>query len=252
MDRSYLSDKDVVNASRGFICLRLVTYEDAQEMEFMKSTYFFQTPTKNSLFAILDPAGKKHLVSPGRSMRNTFEDADAMAQRMDEILKDYPKPKQGDLGKLGLPYLKDVRVALNVAACDSQRLVILYAKTDAECRKLEGMLQPLAWDKSLVGNLLYATTNEVKDLEQIDDVGRSAGLLIIEPGPYGVRGRQVGFIDVSTKPASALRSLIKVAKANQLGSKDSKVHIGLGMREGIEWKPAFEDTDTARTKRRPR
>ena len=39
MDRSFLSDPDVVAPSRGFICVRLVTYEDVQEMEFMQSIY---------------------------------------------------------------------------------------------------------------------------------------------------------------------------------------------------------------------
>ena len=64
MDRSYLSDPEVVGASRDFVCVRLVTYEDVEEMEFMKSIYDFRTPTKNSLFAILDPSAEEHLVEP--------------------------------------------------------------------------------------------------------------------------------------------------------------------------------------------
>ena len=66
MDRSYLSDPAVIAASRNFICVRLVTYEDVEEMEFMKSIYDFRTPTKNSLFAILDSAAEEHLVEPER------------------------------------------------------------------------------------------------------------------------------------------------------------------------------------------
>ena len=95
MDRSYLSDQAVVSASRAFICVRLVTYEDADEMEFMKSTYLFRTPTKNSLFAILDPTAREHLVAPGRSMKNTFKDAAEMARHLGEISQEYPRAKRG-------------------------------------------------------------------------------------------------------------------------------------------------------------
>ena len=35
MDRSYLSDPDVVSASRDFVCVRLVTFEDAEEMALL-------------------------------------------------------------------------------------------------------------------------------------------------------------------------------------------------------------------------
>ena len=62
MDRSFLSDPEVIAASRDFVCVRLVTFEDVEEMEFMNSIYDFRTPTKNSLFAILDPSAKEHLV----------------------------------------------------------------------------------------------------------------------------------------------------------------------------------------------
>ena len=39
MDRSYLSDKDVVEASRDFVCIRLATYENAEEAKILKSIF---------------------------------------------------------------------------------------------------------------------------------------------------------------------------------------------------------------------
>jgi len=239
----------VVQASRDFVCVRLATYENADEFEFMTSTYDFRTPTKNSLFAILDPSGEKHLVSPGRSMKRTFEDGASMASRMEEIAKEYPS-KRVSPKKLGLPYLLDVRVGLNVAACDSQRLVILFAPSAAEKKKLEALLLPLAWNEKLAGNLLYATTSEEKDLEGIEGATKGAGLMVVEPDPYGMGARQVTFIESGTKPAAALKQLLAAAEGNEMGSKDSKRHIGRGLREGVQWEQVVEDKGLGRTGRR--
>jgi len=250
MDRSYLSDQAVVSASRAFICVRLVTYEDADEMEFMKSTYLFRTPTKNSLFAILDPTAREHLVAPGRSMKNTFKDAAEMARRMKEISREYPRAKKSAPSKLGLPYLKDVRVAMNVAACDAQRLLVLYAESKAERKKLETLLLPLAWNADLMGKLLFATTSDVKDLARIEGHSETAGLMVIEPDAYGLEARQVAFVKLGTKTADALRTLIEAAEANEVGSKDSRRHIGKGRREGVHWEHAVKDEGSSRRRGR--
>ena len=36
MDRSFLADKDVIAASRKFVCIRLATFENAEENEVLK------------------------------------------------------------------------------------------------------------------------------------------------------------------------------------------------------------------------
>ena len=252
MDRSYLSDPDVVEASRSFICVRLVTYEDVGEMKFMNSIYDFRTPTKNSLFAILDPSAKEHLVKPGRSMRSTFEDAAQMADRMKEITETYPAERVASPTKLGMPYLKDVRLALNVAACDTQCLVILYAPKQKDRRRLESLLLPLAWDKELIGEFLFVATDKATDLSRVSDTGEAAGLLVVTPGAYGLEGRQVEFVPLDTKPDEARAALVAAAQANRIGSKDSKRHIGLGRKEGVHWEPVLEDPGPSRGARSDR
>lgn len=246
MDRSFLSDPDVIAASRDFVCVRLVTFEDVEEMEFMNSIYDFRTPTKNSLFAILDPSAKEHQVKPGRSMEFTFEDAAQMANRMQEIAETFPGKGRALPSKLGMPYLKDVRVALNVAACDTQCLVILYAPKATERRKLESLLRPLAWHEDLVGEFLYATTDEREDLAVVSGSGETPGLLVVVPDTYGLKARQVAFIPLGTEPAEARAVLISAADANRMGAKDSKRHIGRGLREGVQWKPALDDPGPSR------
>lgn len=250
MDRSFLSDQTVVRASREFICLRLVTYEDEAEMKFMEEVLFIRTAPKNSTFAILDPLGTDHLVEPGRSMRMAFDDAAEMAARMQEISAEYSESKPSTPARLGLPYLKDVRVAMNVAACDSQRLLVLYAKTKSEQKKLEALLLPMAWQEGIMGKLLFATTSEIKDLASIEEHSTAPGLLVIDPDPYGLEGRQVTFIALGTKPKQASKALLEAAANNKTGSKDSKSHIMLGRRKGVHWEALLEGEESPKTRRR--
>jgi hypothetical protein len=259
MDRSYLSDPAVVAASRKFICVRLVTYEDVSEMAFMKSIFDFRTPTKNSLFAILDPTATKHLVDPGRSMKFTFDDAAKMATRMNAIAETFPGKKQrgNKTGKvqpdqLGLPYLKDVRVALNVAACDTQSLVILYAPKATERKRLEAVLKRVVWHEDVIGDFLYATTDQLSDLANITDVAKTAGLLVVVPDAYGLKARQVAFVPLGTHPADARVVLVAAAKAHRMGSKDSKRHIGRGRRQGVRWQPVVDDPGLKKRRRKRR
>ena len=164
-----------------------------------------------------------------------------MAKRMSEIIREYPKKKPMKAANLGLPYLESVHVALNVAACDSQRLLIVYARSAAERKRLESLLLPLAWSEDLVGNLLYATTTDAQDLANIAGSTQAPGLLVVEPDPYGLEARQVAFVKLGTKPAEALDLLVAAAEGNEMGSKDSKRHIGRGRRQGLKWEQPVED-----------
>ena len=246
MDRSYLSDPDVVEASRKFICVRLVTFEDVEEMKFMNSIYDFRTPTRNSLFAILDPSAEEHLVKPGRSMEFTFDDAAQMASRMNEIAEIYPGEGTASPAKLGIPYLKDVRLALNVAACDTQCLVILYSPKGKDRRTLESLLLTLVWHEDLIGEFLFVATDQVADLAKVSETGESAGLLVVTPDTYGLEGRQVAFVPLKASSDMAHATLVAAAEANRMGSKDSKRHIGRGRREGVRWEQVLEDPGPSR------
>ena len=62
MDRSFLSKPEVIAASRAFVCVRLTTYEDKEEGEFL--TTFRVTCSgelENTVFTILSSDGKKQL-----------------------------------------------------------------------------------------------------------------------------------------------------------------------------------------------
>ncbi len=252
MDRSYLSNAEVIKASRKFVCVRLATYEDADEMKFMASIYDYRTPTKNSLFAILDPSAKRHLVTPGRSMKTTFTDGAAMAKEMRKISAQYSKAAPMRAAKLGMPYLKSVHVALNVASCDSQRIAIVYAPKKEDRVQLEKLMLPLVWSKTLTGALLYVMSSDVQELDAIRGATKTAGVLVVEPDKFGTAARQVAFIKLGASPANALKMLTLVADGNEMGSKDSQTHMDWGVLMGLKWEHPVKDKGVEESDRRGR
>ena len=142
MDRSYLSDPAVVAASRDFVCIRLATYESAEEAKFLKKLFIGRSgELENTVFTILSPDGQKKLVRAGRSPHMSFrgpeeESIREMADTMKRIAKQYRSRKKAQ----ALPYLADLRRGLNVASCDIQPLVVTFAKSEAARKKLEAKL----------------------------------------------------------------------------------------------------------------
>ena len=73
MDVSFLSSKATVEASRPFVCIRLATYENQEEVDFMKALYVSYTgEIANTMFALLSPDGKTRLSEADRSPAQVF------------------------------------------------------------------------------------------------------------------------------------------------------------------------------------
>ena len=89
MDRSYLSDPAVVEASRAFVCARLLTYEDAEEAALMRRLLPGRGSV-NTAFTILAPDGDRQLVRAGRSPRMAFGSARMMAAELRRIAERFP------------------------------------------------------------------------------------------------------------------------------------------------------------------
>ena len=57
MDRSLLCQKNVIEASRGLICLRLATYENAAEVKYLEKVFRGGSgQLENTVFAMLSPS----------------------------------------------------------------------------------------------------------------------------------------------------------------------------------------------------
>ena len=170
-----------------------------------------------------------------------------------KISKEHPGKKGFKVKDLGLPYMKSVRLALNVASCDSRRLVVVYAPKPEDRNKLEALLTPLAWSHPIAGDFVYVAADKAKDLESIRGLGDGPGLIVVAPSDYGLVGSQVAFIKPGTDAKQVKATLVAAADANKMGSKDSKKHIGRGRRYGMEWEtetPVTDRGDRGRRRRR--
>ena len=167
MDRSFLADKDVIAASRKFVCIRLATFENAEENEVLKGFFARGGNLENTVFTLLTPDGKTKLVTAGRSPVWAFggvsgrginaqpeEPIKKMGQTMEAIALVYPGKGKAAKGSPPLPYLADLRLALNVSAADRQPLVVVYSKSTEERKQMEQELSKVAWSDQFIGGAL--------------------------------------------------------------------------------------------------
>src|SRR5438128_206280 len=150
MDRSFLLRKEVIEASRDFICIRLATYEDKDEAAYLVKVFPGRTGAlENTIYTMLSPDARSYLTRSGRSPGFAFQDSSDMATQMHAFCAKY-KP---NAVAQGLPTAKDFRVALNVAACDNMPLVVgvvdeLNEKSDLQSA-MKQRLAEMAWSKDL-------------------------------------------------------------------------------------------------------
>lgn len=236
MDRSYLSNQEVVSASRDFVCVRLISFEDSQEAALMKRLFGGRNMV-NTVFTLMDPAGKRALTRVGRSPSTAFGGAKAMAARMRQVAKQYPSRKTVKSVDLGLPVLEDVRVALNVTECDAQQLVIVRGVG----RKVDAMrkaLTELCWSDKFMGHFLYSESDADTDWAGIEgaDKAPKSGLLIVRSDKFGLTGKVVASVP-STKSKSSISSVLLAAmKSHRPKAVDTRRLRREGIRNGVKWR----------------
>ncbi len=146
-----MSRKEVVTASRNFICIRPQTYESAEEAKFLESIFRGRSgKLENTVFCLFAPDGKTKLTRSGRSPKMVFRDAGEMVSFMDKSGSKY----RAKSSIKSLPYLEDVRLGLNVASCDLRPLVILISSKMSTLSKMEKRRLPLAWGNDFVGRFM--------------------------------------------------------------------------------------------------
>jgi|SRR5579883_1435626 len=251
MDRSFLSRPPVIAASRNFVCVRLTTYEDADEHSFMKKLFVGRSgEVENTTFALLGPDGRQPLSRVGRSARQLFADADTMAAEMNRVAARYAdKPAVGTTG--ALPTVPTVRLALNVAASDRLPLVILYATTPAGLEATERRVRPLAWSEQLIGRFTYATCTDAKELAPLG-TAPAPGILVIEPDVFGQKGKVVVRVAPDATADALAKTLGTVAGQVAAGVRSFQSHVRDGRRAGVFWETKLPVTDPMEARARER
>jgi len=251
MDRSFLSNDKVIEASRDFVCIRLATYEDEVEAEFLRTVYVGRTgDLENTVFVLMTPDTKENLCRPGRSPNFAFRSPTSLATEMNKIAKQYKASETGS--NPILPQLKDVRLGLNVSSCDGLPSVVCVADDDNPADFMHSLLAPMAYSKDLAGKFVYSTTSDSSMLESVKNYNGQPGILLIEPGEYGLDGQLVKFFSPSTKSEVLEKALTEYANASGKVTKNHSLHVRTGMREGKVWKTEIpiEDQGTLQAMQR--
>lgn len=250
MDRSFLSQPEVIAASRNFVCIRLATYEDPRESELLRTLFIGRSgDVENTTFAILSPDGTQRLTRPHRTTDNVFRNAGQMADAMSRIGGDYETARKEERPQL--PTVANVRLAVNVAACDNQPLVVLCERDPHKLRELEERVRELAWSDEFLGRLLYVVTGDSHDLESIDGVQHGNALFVVQSEEYGRTGTVLAQCD-SEASFSQLAGTLRSALGLHERVTKSERHVHEGHRAGIFWTPATPVTDMMEQQARER
>ncbi len=251
MDRSFLSNAQVIEAAKDFVCVRLLSYENQKEMDLLKTFGAGKSgEVENTVVCVFAPDGKTQLTRAGRSTDHLFSDPAQMARRMQKIAEGYPRKLKGEVN-VEAPWIATVKLALNVAACDSQPLVVALVKDDAEGATLEATLADFAWNREFEGKFVFARTRSSKDLSLIRGVTDDARLFVVQPDSFGIHGNVLGQTKSSAREhiAETLRASLRQGKPRTF---DFSSHVRSGKQQGIFWNTATPVTDPMEAKARER
>lgn len=254
MDRSFLSNAGVVAASRGFVCIRLATYEDAAEAAFCKKLFTGRSgELENTVFAILSPE-QKPLVRSGRGPFFAFRNALHMATEMKLISADYRRPAAIDEAKTGmmLPLITKLDLALNVSACDSLPVAVVVAETEERAKKIAADFRDVAWQEEFAGQFNYAIAVNEKDRKLLNGLTLAEGVVLASPDEFGLASKVVEQIPANADKATQATKMRTALKVMPRRLKNYQQHIQLGIQLGVDWETAIPETDPQSVQARER
>lgn len=260
MDRSFLSQPAVVAASRRFVCIRPLTYEDRDAQEFMRNLLVGRSgEVENTTCCLLSPDGRRPLTRPSRGFQQVYRDGPQMAEWMkfvaDQYAADRVATRRPEVPIRTLPTVSTVRLALATAAADNVPLAILYAPNrDERARGLEHLAK-LAWRADCIGRYAFAVVESERELRAISPAKPSPGLLVIQPNRFGLKGSLLARAPVTSDGSRLAAALQDGLKRFHPRTTSGFEHIRAGQIEGAFWETALPVTDpqeaAARERHRP-
>lgn len=229
MDRSFLSDAAVIAASRKFVCVRPLSYENKEEMEFLKTFGAGKSgEVENTVLCFFAPDGKRRLTRAVRGPQSLFAGPNQMAQGMEKIAAPFETKSTDVPGEL--PFVSDVRLGLNVAACDRQPLLLL---TDSDPKAVE-IVRTLLWSKDFIGKFIVARAS-ARDLEGYTGADAKAALLIVQPDRFGIKGQVLHQLVGPINKERIGDALTTGLTRHAADDRNLKGHIQAGRLQGIFW-----------------
>ncbi len=235
IDRSLLSQAPVIEASKAYICIRPLTYEDRMESDYLRQIFAPRGFLENTVFAIMDPKASKYLAGPGRGPEWSFPGCETDPSIMAKGMRSLALTTEPVAVPKSLPSSGDLRFALNVAACDNLPLAIVVGDEGQQVTIGE-QLAKLAWSDEFWGQWIYGRAR-VDGLQKIDRVKPASGVLFVEPDEFGTKAKILGFC-ANPGNAVALRKSMGEARSKfkPLDHSDHRGHLQRGVSAKVRWK----------------
>ena len=252
MDRSFLSNEQLIKISRDFVCIRTATYEDKEEAEFLKRTFVSRSggTLRNFGFGILSPDGQRKLRRSERGPNFLYANSNAMAADLRKIASQYRGKTTGQESNPPVPQMKSVRLGINVASCDGLPSVVVVGKDQQEVDQLNKKLSGVIWDEPLIGKFIYASTTNRNDLRIVSGAASKTGILVIKPDTYGIKGQLITSIAPSASDEELKSSLASAANTFRRNSKTHGMHVRNGRQSDTIWKTEVPVPDRVRSRSR--
>lgn len=226
-----------MQASREFVCVRPQTYESKAEAKVLSYVFAGRGGLQNTSFALLDPDGKK-LTRGSRSPSMSYGNAEKFAEALQKTSAQYtPKAK----AIKALPGLRDLRIALNVAAADMRPLVIVRGKDAKDAAQLSAEVSKMAWGGEAIGKCHYLVLAESAELEGLSP---EIGVTVVQPDPYGRGGEILSHSAGGAKPRTLHLSMLAGMAKHNVEARRHGDHVREARREGIKWETEIPVTDT--------
>jgi len=238
------SQKEFIEASRKFVCVRLESYESKEHQDLVRS--FLNGRFANTAFCILAPDGEERLSGASRGPANVLgaagrgpqaekgESAEVI-EEMNQIARAFAP--RGDKSQVTLQDFHTFRQALNVASGD-QRLLLFVAAPESEQARIQAVLRPVFADEKIIGRFhldLGSSATDASWSEAVRDVRDNSGFVVIRADQFGQEGEVMAQLPLSASgeelKAALLNSNQEFAKLEE--RKDYSEHVQLGRREGV-------------------
>lgn len=243
MDKSFLADLDVIAASRKFVCIRLLSYENKEEAAFLKSFNVGKSgAVENTVFCILSPDAKQQLSRASRGTSHVYSSSKTMAEGMSKIALQYPGVNSEHQKIPAIPYVADLRLALNVAGCDKQPLVIINPTTNGDPLELEKKISAIAWSEDFLGKFIYVKVRDQKELELVMGAEKESQVLVVQPDNFGLKG-EVLFQTTEVSSLQLRETLSQGMNKGKWPTLSFWNHVQQGHQNGVFWETKLPVTD---------
>jgi len=143
---------------------------------------------------------------------------------------------QPKVGLKALPIIPNLRLGLNISACDGLPLVVINQKESRKGKKLFSSLEKLSQTDSFSGQAHYVFLEDIKEIEDLKGYKPGNSVYVLEPDSFGVTGRIVAsFLDEKPISLVALGAAFDAARTPKKNLDDSRQHVRQGRRNGIYW-----------------